>query len=192
MDVAAVFARAAARPPWALGALGLASGALSAGIGFEFAPRWLQWPGAPFLLTAEMVPIGAFFAAAIALGLWLVSHRAIVLPVAALATLYAWSGALHAAIGIVTGPGDARLIAGCLAAGAVGAAATQLGASIVLPELRRPWLLARTTAAGAALGLIYYAAEHTILDGRVLFLVWQPAIAYAIGTGLAPRARVAR
>jgi hypothetical protein len=192
MDVAQVFARAAARPPWALGALGLASGALSAGIGFEFAPHWLQWPGAPFLLTAEMVPIGAFFAAAIGLGLWLVSQRAVVLPVAALATLYAWSGAIHAAIGIITAPGDARLITGCLAAGAVGAAATQLGASIVLTELRRPWLLARTTAIGAALGLIYYAGERRIIDGRVLFLIWQPAIAYAIGTGLAPRARAAR
>jgi len=174
-----------------MGALGLISGALSTWLGFEFGPHWLRRLGAVFLLEAEMVPIGAFFAAAVALGLWLAAGRAVVLPVAALATLYAWSAAIHTATSIITTEGDLRLIAGCLAAGAVGAAITQIGAGIVLRELWRPWLLARTTLIGALLGLLYYAGERSILDGRLLFLLWQPAIAYAIGTGLAGRAQVA-
>jgi hypothetical protein len=172
-----------------MGVLGLISGALSAWLGFEFGPHWLRRLGAVFLLEAEMVPIGACFAAAVALGLWLAAGRAVVLPVAALATLYAWSAALHTAIGIITAEGDARLIAGCLAAGGVGAATTQLGAGIVLRELWRPWMLARTTLIGAVLGLLYYALERSIHDSRLLFLLWQPAIAYAIGTGLTRRAQ---
>jgi hypothetical protein len=193
MVVAAVIARAADRPPLLLAALGVLSGALSAWVGFEFAPPWLKWPGELFFLDPGMLAVGALFAAAIAVGLWIAAARGMVLPVAALATMYAWSAAIHTATSIITSlSDDVRLIGGCLAAGAVGAAATQLGASLVLAELRRPLSLALTTAVGAVLGLLYYAGERNLLDGRLLFVVWQPATAYCIGRGLARRKRIAQ
>jgi hypothetical protein len=112
----------------------------------------------------------------------------VVLPVAAVATMYAWSAAIHAATSIITDASDdVRLIVGCLAADALGAAITHAGGALVLATLRRFSSLAVTTAVGAVLGLIYYAGERNWFDGRPLFVVWQPATACAIGAGLAKR-----
>jgi hypothetical protein len=185
MAIAAFPAPAAARPPLVMAALGTISGALSAWIGFDLDWPWLARPGDLFLLDAAAVPVGALFAAAVAIGLWIAATRASALPVAALATMYAWSAALHTG-SIIASPGDDRqLIVACLVAGAVGAAATQLGAALALPVLRRSSSLALTAAVGAVLGLLFYAGERTSLDGRLLFLLWQPAIAACIGWGLA-------
>jgi hypothetical protein len=177
---------AALRAPLVMGAFATVSGVLSARIGFDAHVPWLTWPGELFLLDAATVPVGALFAAAIALGLWMAVARARVLAVGALAAMYAWSAALHTATSIITTPGnDWQLVAACLAGGAVGAAATQLGTALMLPVLRRRSSLALTTAVGAALGLLFYVGERTALGGNMLFLFWQPAIAACIGWGLA-------
>jgi hypothetical protein len=190
MAVTALIAHAASRPPLLMAALGLLSGVLSAWIGFAFEPHWLGPVGGAFFLDAGMVPIGALFAAAVGVGLAIATQRAVVLPVAAVATMYAWSAAVHAATNIITDSSDdVRLIVGSLVAGAVGAALTHAGGALVLGTLRRFSSLAVTTAVGAALGLLYYAGERNWLDGRLLFVLWQPATAYAIGAGLAKRLR---
>jgi hypothetical protein len=188
MVVTGLIALAAARPPLLLAALGLISGVLSAWVGFAFAPPWFRWPAELFFLDPETLAIGVLFAAAIAVGLSITAARGRVLPVAALATMYAWSAAIQTVTSITAGTSeDVRVIFGCLAAGAVGAGATQLGASLVLAELRRPSSLVLTTAVGALLALVYYAAERNLLDGRLLFVLWQPATAYCIGRGLGRR-----
>src|SRR5262249_54077076 len=159
--------------------LGLISGALSGWVGFAFAPHWLDGIGQVFLLeTTALVPIGAAFALAVASGLTLLTRRLLVLPIVALATMYAWSAAASTATTIITSRHDElRLILGSLAAGAVGAAATHLGGALLIEDLRRLGALTLTTAIGAALGLIYFAAEHDLVDGWQLFVVWQPAVA---------------
>jgi hypothetical protein len=188
MAVTAWIARAASRPPLLMAALGSLSGVLSAWIGFAFEPPWLAGVGGVFFLDAGMVPIGVLFAAAVGVGLAIATLRMVVLPVAAVATMYAWSAAIHAATSIITDASDdVRLIVGCLAAGALGAAITHAGGALVLATLRRFSSLAVTTAVGAVLGLLYYAGERNWFDGRLLFVVWQPATAYAIGAGLAKR-----
>jgi len=189
MAVTPLIARATSRPPLLMAALGLLSGLLSAWFGFGFEPPWLAAVGRVFFLDAGLVPIGALFAAAVGVGLAIATARALVLPVAAVATLYAWSAAIHAATSIITDTSDdVRLIVGCLTAGALGAAITHAGGALVLATLRRFSSLAVTTAVGAVLGLLYYAGERNWLDGRLLFVIWQPATAYAIGAGLSRRA----
>ena len=171
-----------------MASLGLLSGALSASLGFSVEPWWLARPGSLFFLDAGMVPIGAFFAAAVGVGLWIAAARVLVLPVVALVTLYAWSAAIHTATGIITTTSsDVRLLLGSLAAGAVGAGITHLGGALLLAELRRPRPIAVTTLIGALLGLIYYASERSSIDVRLLFLAWQPAVAFCIGRAVAER-----
>jgi len=188
MAVTAWIARAASRPPLLMAALGSLSGVLSAWIGFAFEPPWLAGVGGVFFLDAGMVPIGVLFAAAVGVGLAIATLRTVVLPVAAVATMYAWSAAVHAATSIITSSSDdVRLIVGSLVAGAVGAAITHAGGALVVATLRRFSSLMVTTAVGAVLGLLYYAGERSWLDGRLLFVLWQPATAYAIGAGLAKR-----
>ena len=43
------------------------------------------------------------------------------------------------------------------------------------------WLL----AVGAVAGMLFFLGERKILDERLLYLVWQPAVAFCIGLGLA-------
>ena len=78
----------------------------------------------------------------------------------------------------------ARLLAG-LVGGAVGAGLTQLGAAQFALGLRRPRRFAVTCAVGAAAGLLFYLGDRNIIDARLLFIVWQPAVAFCIGLGLA-------
>ena len=78
-----------------------------------------------------------------------------------------------------------HLIAGSLAAGAVGAGITHLGCAVFAVDLRRPpWRIALTCAVGAVSGMLFYLGERKILDERLLFFLWQPAVAFAIGLGL--------
>ena len=165
--------------------IGLISGALSGWLGFPSTPRWLGAVGNIFFLDTSFVPVGAAFALAVAGGLALLTRRPLVLPVVALATMYAWSAATSTATTIITTTDDGlRLVVGSLAAGAVGAAATHLGAALVLKDFRRLSPLALTTVLGAVLGLIYYAAAREFVDIWVLFLLWQPAVAFSLGKTL--------
>jgi hypothetical protein len=46
-----------------------------------------------------------------------------------------------------------------------------------------------TCAVGALAGLLFFAGERKLLDERILYVVWQPAVAFCIGWGLrGPRA----
>ena len=82
-----------------------------------------------------------------------------------------------------------HLIAASLCAGAVGAGLTHLGCALFAADLRRPlWRIALTCAVGAVAGhAVLSAASASIVDERLLFFVWQPAVAFCIGLGL-PRA----
>ena len=169
-------------PAIRLGALGLVSGGVSALIGTDRSLDALQPIADVFLLHASLLPIGVCFATAIGLALWLSSQRSAASAVAALLTLYAWSGAVHVAIRTQRNAGDdAHLLAASLVAGAVGAGLTHLAASLALPQLRRLPATAVTVATGSALGLLFYCGERGLIDKRALFVIWQPTVAFVIG-----------
>jgi hypothetical protein len=111
---------------------------------------------------------------------------ALVVPIT---TMYAWSAAIHTAVRLQRNAGDdAHLIAASLCAGAVGAGLTHLGCALFAVDLRRPWWrFALTCAVGAAFGMFFYLGERKIVDERLLFLFWQPAVAFCIGLGLPRR-----
>jgi len=187
MAAATFIDTARARPAVMLGVLGLVSGILSAWAGMTYEPAWLSAPGKLFFLEAGSMPIGIFFAAAMAVGVWLSTGRKAAIPVVLLATMYAWSAAIQTAIVVMNTSSDPRQIIGSLAAGAVGAGVTHLGCALVAAELRSTRRIATTVVVGAIAGLLYYLGDREIIDLRVLFIVWQPAVAYSIGIGLAAR-----
>ena len=173
------------RPADALALLGLVSGLLSGFFGANLELPALQPLATLFFLDAAMLPIGVFYGVAMALGIALLTRK----PWAALlvvTTIYAWSAALHTAIRLQRNTGDdAHLIAASLGAGAVGAGLTHLGCALFAADLRRPpWRIALTCGVGAIAGLLFYLGERKYLDERLLFFVWQPAVAFAIGLGL--------
>jgi hypothetical protein len=192
--------------------LGLISGLLSISLGLESA-SWLQPLATVFGLTPELLPVGFYFGAAIALGtcLWAASLwpledlRAGItkvghgLPVGfyfgavislLITTMYAWSAAVQVAIRLQTNSGDTpHLIAASIAAGAAGAGLTHLGCALFSPGLRRPLRIAVTCAVGALAGMLLYLGERRFIDSRVLYVVWQPAVAFCIGMGLAGRSQ---
>ena len=79
------------------------------------------------------------------------------------------------------------LLAG-VSAGLVGAALTHLSVALFAPRLRAWKEAARTCLVGTVAGLLFYFGSRNIIDARILFLVWQPAVAYCIGLGLAGEA----
>jgi hypothetical protein len=177
------------RPALALAALGLLSGALSAAVGFELRIDILDWPGMLFFLSAEMMPIGLLFAAVMAFATAQRQGPLWAPTISFIGTLYAWSAAIQTALFMhKLGGGDAShagpLLAGVFA-GLVGAALTHLSMALAAPELRALSKAARTCAVGALAGVLFYFGSRNIIDARILFLVWQPAVAYAIGLGLA-------
>ncbi len=173
------------RAALALAGLGLVSGLLSATVGYDLELAWLRPVGAIFFLDAGPVLIGLFFGAAVALGVWMATGKAWALPVVPVATMYAWSAAIQVAIRLQrTVDDDPHLIAASLAAGAVGAGITHLGCAIFAPELRRPARIALTCLVGALAGLLLYMGQRKWVDERLLFLAWQPAVAFCIGLGL--------
>jgi protein-S-isoprenylcysteine O-methyltransferase Ste14 len=174
------------RPAETLAALGLISGLLSGIWGASLDLPALQPLGALFFLDAGMLPIGFFFGAAMAIGIALWVRSPWALLAVPIATMYAWSAALHTAIRLQRNSGDdAHLIAASLCAGAVGAGLTHLGCALFAADLRRPWWrIGLTCVVGAVAGLLFYLGERKYVDERLLFFVWQPAVAFCIGLGL--------
>ena len=180
------------RSALALAGLGLASGVLSASFGLDLEPAWLKPVGRIFFMDAGPVPIGLAFAAAIGLGLWRHTGNAWAVPVLLVTTMYAWSAALQIAIRLQrNADDDPHLIAASLAAGAAGAGLTHLGCALLAPELRRIRAIALTCIAGACAGLLLYAGQRKLIDERLLFVVWQPLVAFCIGCGLSARTEAA-
>jgi hypothetical protein len=108
-------------------------------------------------------------------------------------TMYASSAAIHTPIRLQrTRDDDPHLIAASLLAGALGAGLTHLGCALFERELRRPARIGLTCAVGAIAGMLLYLGQRKYIDERWLFVVWQPAVAYCIGLGLARPAATAR
>jgi hypothetical protein len=164
-------------------ALGLISGAVSAN------PGWAQ-PLATLLGTApELIPValvGLCFGLAMGVGLWLSTGRLWAVPVVLVTAVVAWAAAIQVAIRLQrTADDDPHLIAASLVAGAVGAGITHFGCALFARELRRPAWVALTVLVGAAAGMLLYASQRKLVDEWLLYAVWQPAVAFAIGLGLA-------
>jgi hypothetical protein len=183
------------RPSTSFAALGLLSGLLSAAAGFTLRIELLDPLAGLFFLSAEMLPIGFLFGAVVAGNIAIRQRRVLAVPVLLVSTMYAWSAAIHTAVRLHrVGGGDAGHVGPVLAglvAGALGAGLTQLAAAQFAPGLRRPRRLAVTCAVGAAAGLLFYLGDRNIIDARVLFIVWQPAVAFCIGLGLGAQAGAA-
>jgi hypothetical protein len=136
------------------------------------------------------MPIGFFFGAAVACGIWMWTGSLWSVPVLLVTTMYAWSAAIQVAIRLQRNAGDdPHLIAASLGAGAVGAGLTHLGCALFAPGLRRPARVTVTCIVGALAGMLFYLGERMYVDGRLLYLLWQPAVAFCIGMGLAGRDR---
>jgi hypothetical protein len=174
------------RPAFVLGGLGLLSGLCSAAFGYDVEPQWLKPIASVFFLEVGAVPIGLFFGAAMALGMVLLTRNLWALPAVVVTTMYAWSAAIRTALWLNSDTGsDFYLVAGSLAAGAVGAGITHLGCAIFAPGLRRPARIVVTCAVGAAAGMLFYLGERSFISPRVLYAVWQPAVAFCIGLAMA-------
>src|SRR5688500_4484508 len=86
------------RPAETLAALGVTSGLLSGFWGASLELPVLQPLAALFFLDAGMLPIGFFFGAAMAIGIAAWARSPWALLAVPIATMYAWSAALHTAI----------------------------------------------------------------------------------------------
>jgi hypothetical protein len=172
-------------------ALGAVSGIASALIGIEHSLDTLQPIATVFGLHPSLLPVGACFAVAMALAaVWALRSGTGAL-LALLASLYGWSGAVHIAIRLQRNLGDdAHLLAASLAAGAFGAGLVHLGFATVVRDMRRARAVFATCAVGASAGLLFFAGERGLIDKRVLFLVWQPAVATTLGMAVARARRV--
>ncbi|HEU0159310.1 MAG TPA: hypothetical protein VFR00_08345 [Hyphomicrobiaceae bacterium] len=179
-------------PALVLASLGLVSGILSAVVGFELRIDVLDWPRSVFLFpSVEMMPIGLFFAAVMAFAIAAWESPAWAPIITFVGTLYAWSAAIQTALFVhKIGGGDASHVGPLLAgicAGFVGAALTHLSVALFARELFDRTHAARTCLVGAIAGILFYFGSRDLIDARILFLVWQPAVAYAIGLGLATK-----
>jgi hypothetical protein len=180
------------RPDITMAGLGLISGILSATFGQDLEIGLLK-PVAPlFFLDVGPMPIGFFFGAAVAFGIWWWTRNPWSVPVLLITTMYAWSAAIQVAIRLQrNADDDPHLIAASLGAGAVGAGLTHLGCALFSRDLRRPMRIAVTCGVGALAGMLFYLGQRKLIDERLLYLVWQPAVAFCIGMGLAARHREA-
>ena len=174
------------RPADTLGALGLISGILSAIWGQTYELKPLQPLAMLFFLDSGALLIGLFYGVAMGIGMAAWARKLWAAPVVLVTTLYAWSAAIHTAIRLQsTGDDDPHLVAASVLAGAVGAGLTHLGCSLFASELRRPpWRIALTCVVGAMAGILFYLGHRKYVDERLLFFVWQPAVAFCIGLGL--------
>jgi hypothetical protein len=173
------------RPAELLVGLGLISGMLSASWGQAFNLEPLQPLAMVFLLAPGAMPIGFFFGVAMGIGMAVWARKPWATVIVLIATMYAWSAAVHTAVRLQRNSGDdAYPVAASLCAGAVGAGLSQLGCSLFSSELRRPWRFVLTCAVGAVAGMLFYLGERKYVDERLLYLVWQPAVAFCIGLGL--------
>jgi hypothetical protein len=173
------------RPAGTMAALGLVSGFLSAGWGLTYDLEVLQPLAIVFLLAPGAMPIGFFYGVAMGIGIAVWARRPWTAIIVLLTTMYAWSAAVHTAVRLQRDRGDdAHLVVASLCAGAVGAGLTHLGCSLFSAELRRPWRIGLTCVVGAVAGILFYLGERKFLDERLLYLLWQPAVAFCIGLGL--------
>jgi hypothetical protein len=173
-----------------LAVLGLISGSLSAAFGQTYDLEFLQPLAIVFLLAPGALPIGFFYGVALGIGMATWTRKPWAGFVVLVTTIYAWSAAVHTAIRLQRNSGDdAFLIAASLCAGAVGAGLAHLGCSLFAAELRRPWRIVSSCAVGAAAGMLFYMGERKMIDERLLYLVWQPAVAFCIGLGLPRQSR---
>jgi hypothetical protein len=161
--------------------LGVISALFTIMVGLRVQAPWFVPGGFVFLDV-----IGPLFGATIGLGLWSWTAKWWAVPALAATTQVAWCAAVPLALGLqgeeVTAP--SVVIAG-LVSGGVGAGLTHLGCAVLAPELRRPLSIALTCAAGALLGGVFlYMLQRRLAADALLFLVWQPAVALAIGIGL--------
>jgi hypothetical protein len=192
MRATSLFDTLRSRPAALLMGLGLISGTLSAGWGQSFTLGELQPLGMAFLLDPAALPIGFFYGAALGLAMALAMRKtwaAIVVPVT---TMYAWSAAVHTAIRLQRNTGeDAHLVAASLCAGAIGAGLTHLGCSLFASDLRRPRRICATCTVGAVAGMLFFMGERKMVDERLLYVIWQPAVAFCIGLWLPRRGHTA-
>jgi hypothetical protein len=138
-----------------------------------------------FLLAPGALPIGFFYGAAMGVGMAVWARKPWAAIIVLVTTMYAWSAAVHTAVRLQRNSDeDAYLVVASLCAGVVGAGLTHLGCSLFSAELRRPWRIGLTCVVGAIAGLLFYMGERKILDERLLYLVWQPAVAFCIGLAL--------
>jgi hypothetical protein len=171
-------------------ALGLVSGVLSAGVGTSRPSDlgWMQPLATALGVTPEPLTvalIGLTFGIAMGLGIWLSTARLLAVPVVLVTAMLAWGAAFPLAILLQRTADDApHLVAASLVAGGVGAGITHLGCALAAPPLRRPAWIAFTFLVGAAAGMLLYASQRKYVDEWVLYAVWQPAVAFAIGLGL--------
>jgi hypothetical protein len=173
------------RPAETLAALGLLSGFLSAGWGQTYDLEMLQPLAMVFLLAPGALPMGFFFGTALGVGMAMWARKSWVAIAVLITTMYAWSAAVHTAVRLQRDRGDdMHLIAASVCAGALGAGLSHLGCSLFAAELRRPWRIALTCGVGAVVGMLFYMGERKIVDERLLYLLWQPAVAFCIGLGL--------
>jgi hypothetical protein len=180
------------RADLSMAGLGLLSGILSVswGTSREIGTAWLEPVALVFGLAPELLPIGLFFGAVVGLSVWRWTGRRLAVPVVIVTTMYAWSAAIQVAIRTQRHvDDDPHLIAASLGAGAVGAGITHLGCAVFARELRRPMRIALTVAVGAVAGMLLYLGQRKYVDERLLYLIWQPAVAFAIGMGLSDRDR---
>jgi hypothetical protein len=178
------------RPSVTMTALGLVSGALSASLGTSRPSDlgWLQRLAAAAGVAPEPLAvalIGLSFGLAVGVGIWLCTARLWAVPVVLVATTLAWGAAFPLAIMLQRTMDDApHLVAASLVAGTVGAGITHLGCAPFARALRRPAWFAFTCLVGAAAGMLLYASQRKYADEWLLYAVWQPAVAFALGLGL--------
>ena len=164
------------KPIWWLASLGIISGLLSS-----------YPPDIADKVRVLDVPVyqGILFGAVIGIGLirWGKSGLGGAL-VALLVTTASWIAAMRG-FQLVTDDGQRYLYFGALAAGAIGAAGTQLGGALTVGALRRPAPVLLTIAAGAVAGLLVnYPLKESSNIWFILFIPWQALVAACIGYAL--------
>ena len=185
----------AERPAVTLAAFGLASGILSATLGFMFEPPWLEPIADLFWLEPGMMPIGLFYGVALGLGLMLCTGRQLAAPLVLVTTLYRLERRhpyRHCIVKLGDGTPDTprNLVAG-VAAGAIGAGLTHIGATPVRRRAAPACAASRSPRGRRAYAARSIAWKKRRSSARTLLFVWQPAVAFCIGLGMPRRERAA-
>jgi hypothetical protein len=141
-------------------------------------------------LGLYMPLIGAWFGLVVGFGVWLWGTRSWVAAATTLvATWAAWELAVNLAIQLeeqwlkaTAIPGALTIYLSGLAAGAVGAFSTWVGAAIFTPALRQTFVPVALVSAGALLGLLLPCAND--YDNMAVLLVpWETTIAAILAIG---------
>lgn len=152
-----------------------------------------------WVISSSYAPLhaGVAFAAMLAAALWrLGDHSPLACVSAFFSTVFAWLAAVNTTISLVGELGDMKPFGGAanaqgvwegvlwtvsgMISGAIGASLTLYGAAGAAARLHRTEAWVIVTLVGAAAGAVLYptaAAQHLV----ALFVVWQAAVAAAIG-----------